>query len=111
MGDLAGKVVFAINAGGESHVDAHGIRYARDPEVTVGTASDFGRQFFIRRVPEEDQILYQTERYHTSTFGYDIPVADDGWYLLVLKFSEVYFTAPNMKVGGYAYSECLRFMD
>ena len=51
------------------------------------------------RVPEDDQILYQTERYHTSTFGYDIPVSEDGWYLLVLKFSEVYFNAPNMKVS------------
>ena len=28
----------------------------------------------------------------------DIPVADDGPYLLILKFSEVYFNAPNMKV-------------
>jgi hypothetical protein len=45
------------------------------------------------------QVLYQTERYHTSTFGYDIPVAEDGHYLLILKFSEVYFNAPNMKVG------------
>ena len=52
----------------------------------------------IGRVPQEDQILYQTERYDTATFGYDIPVYDDGWYLLVLKFSEVYFNAPNMKV-------------
>ena len=51
------------------------------------------------RVAEDDQILYQTERYHTSTFGYDIPVSEDGWYLLVLKFSEVYFNAPNMKVN------------
>ena len=54
--------------------------------------------YFSGRVPEDDQILYQTERYHTSTFGYDIPVSEDGWYLLVLKFSEVYFNAPNMKV-------------
>ena len=52
----------------------------------------------IGRVPQQDQILYQTERYDTATFGYDIPVYDDGWYLLVLKFSEVYFNAPNMKV-------------
>merc|ERR1719228_2585529 len=64
----------------------------------VGTASDYGKQLQIGRVPQQDQILYQTERYHTATFGYDIPVYDDGWYLLVLKFSEVYFNAPNMKV-------------
>lgn len=95
---LADKVVFAINAGGEAHVDVYGIRYSKDPLRTVGTASDYGKQLQIGRVPQQDQILYQTERYHTATFGYDIPVYDDGWYLLVLKFSEVYFNAPNMKV-------------
>ena len=52
----------------------------------------------IGRVPQQDQILYQTERYHSSTFGYDMPVEGDGEYLLVLKMSEVYFNAPNMKV-------------
>jgi len=95
---LAEKVIYAINSGGEAHVDTYGIRYQRDPLRSVGTASDYGKQLLIGRVPEDDQILYQTERYHTSTFGYDIPVSEDGWYLLVLKFSEVYFNAPNMKV-------------
>jgi hypothetical protein len=56
------------------------------------------------------QILYQTERYHTSTFGYDIPVAEDGHYLLILKFSEVYFNAPNMKVSLKTESLCLKCM-
>lgn len=36
--------------------------------------------------------------YHTSTFGYDIPVSQDGPYVLVLKFCEVYFDAPGQKV-------------
>ena len=90
--------MFAINAGGDAHVDVYGIRYSKDSLRTVGTASDYGKQLQIGRVPQQDQILYQTERYHTATFGYDIPVYDDGWYLLVLKFSEVYFNAPNMKV-------------
>jgi len=69
-------VIYAINAGGESHTDHHGIRYERDPLMNkVGTASDFGRQLVIGRVPAAgDQILYQTERYHHSTFGYDIPI-------------------------------------
>ena len=72
----------------------------------------------VGRVSQQDQILYQTERYHTATFGYDMPVRGDGDYLLILKFSEVrcsllspssiphplflfpqvYFNAPNMKV-------------
>merc|ERR1719225_381389 len=63
-----------------------------------GTPSEYGKQLLIGRVSQQDQVLYQTERYHTTTFGYDIPISEDGRYLLVLKFSEVYFNAPNMKV-------------
>jgi len=92
-----GEVVYAVNCGGDSHTDVHGVSYAKDSN-RAGTESDYGRQLSIGRVPPVDQVLYQTERYHTNTFGYDIPVREDGWYLLVLKFSEVYFGAPNMKV-------------
>ena len=92
-----GDIVYAVNCGGEPHVDVLGIAYDRDPS-RAGTASDYGKQLLIGRVAPHDQILYQTERYHTATFGYDIHVHEDGWYLLVLKFSEVYFSAPNMKV-------------
>eukprot|EP00096_Caligus_rogercresseyi_P010228 TRINITY_DN3651_c0_g1_i2.p1 TRINITY_DN3651_c0_g1~~TRINITY_DN3651_c0_g1_i2.p1 ORF type:complete len:256 (-),score=78.54 TRINITY_DN3651_c0_g1_i2:1175-1942(-) len=92
-----GDIIFAVNCGGDSHVDIYGIKYAKDPN-NIGTSSDYGKQLVIGRVHLHDQILYQTERYHTATFGYDIDVSSDGWYLLVLKFSEVYFSAPNMKV-------------
>ncbi|XP_014220122.1 malectin-A-like [Trichogramma pretiosum] len=93
------EAIYAINAGGDAHIDIHGIRYARDPLMgKVGTASDYGKQLIIGRVDPADQILYQTERYHHSTFGYDIPVSEDGDYVLILKFSEVYFNSPNMKV-------------
>jgi len=92
-----GEVVYAVNCGGEAHLDSLGVRYSADP-LNVGTASDYGRQLIIGRVGQQDQPLYQTERYHTGTFGYDIPVDADGVYLLVLKFSEVYFSAPSMKV-------------
>lgn len=94
-----GDIVYAVNCGGEEHADIYGIRYARDAS-RVGTPSDYGKQLIIGRVPAQDQIIYQTERYHINTFGYDIPVEEDGWYLLVLKFSEVYFSAPNMKVSS-----------
>ncbi|CAH0382084.1 unnamed protein product [Bemisia tabaci] len=94
-----GEVIYAVNAGGDSHVDIFGIEYDRDPlHNKVGTASDYGKQLIIGRVPQNDQILYQTERYHHSTFGYDIPIEEDGQYVMVLKFCEVYFNAPNMKV-------------
>jgi len=94
-----GEVIYAINAGGEAFTDSLGISYERDPLFgKVGTASDYGKQLLIGRVPPSDQILYQTERYHHSTFGYDIPINDNGEYVMVLKFCEVYFNSPNMKV-------------
>lgn len=94
-----GEVIYAINAGGDAFTDSLGIKYDRDPLFgKVGTASDYGKRLLIGRVPPNDQILYQTERYHHSTFGYDIPIREDGDYVMVLKFCEVYFNAPNMKV-------------
>lgn len=93
------QIVYAVNCGGEAHTDTYGIRYERDPlHGRIGIASDYGKRLLIGRVPPNDHILYQTERYHTSTFGYDIPIHADGEYVLVLKFSEVYFNAPDQKV-------------
>ncbi|XP_058125574.1 malectin-A isoform X1 [Anopheles ziemanni] len=94
------NIIYAINAGGEAHSDSHGIHYARDPLMgKVGTESDYGRQLLvINRVMPNDEILYQTERYHHDTFGYELPLAGDGDYVLILKFCEVYFNGPNMKV-------------
>lgn len=92
------EVIYAINAGGPSHMDEMGIEYDEDP-LEVGQASDYGKKILMMgRVSQADEILYQTERYHTSTFGYDIPLDGDGTYMLVLKFCEVYFNAPNQKV-------------
>ena len=92
------EVIYAINAGGEAVTDSYGILYMNDPLMgKIGTSSDYGKQLMIGRVNEVDQILYQTERYHHSTFGYDIPISEDGDYHMILKFSEVYFNAPNMK--------------
>lgn len=93
------EVIYAINAGGESHTDSNGISYTKDPLMgKVGTASDYGKQLIIGRINNVDQILYQTERYHHNTFGYDIPISQDGDYVMILKFCEVYFNSPNMKV-------------
>lgn len=92
------KVVYAVNAGGDDHTDQHGIHYEADP-LTVGISSDYGKHLLmIGRVQEQDEVLYRTERYHTTTFGYDFPADGDGDYALIMKFCEVYFDAPNRKV-------------
>lgn len=93
------NTIYAINAGGDSHTDSFGIRYAKDPHSgKIGTGSDYGKQLLIGRINPIDQILYQTERYHHNTFGYDIPISEDGDYVMILKFCEVYFNSQNMKV-------------
>lgn len=97
-GSSPGEVIWAVNCGGDSHVDEYGIAYMRDPLQRVGVASDFGRSLLIQRVPPPDQILYQTERYHTQSFTYEVPISREGNYVLVLKFCEVWFTQPNQKV-------------
>lgn len=94
---VAYEVVYAVNCGGGKHTDRFGIHYIADSN-TVGVPSEFGRTLTISRVHPDDMILYQTERYHTSSFAYDISVPDDGQYLLIAKFSEVYFQHPGGKV-------------
>lgn len=92
------KVIYAVNCGGEEHTDSNGIKYEKDT-LKIGTSSDFGKNLAsIARCPQSDEVVYQTERYHTSTFGYEIPLAGDGDYVLVLKFAEVYFNTLNAKV-------------
>lgn len=104
-----GEIIYALNAGGESFTDSLGIRYRRD-YLTVGTASDYGKVLDIKRVPQQDKILYQTERYSTETFGYNIPMPNsDGDYVLWLKFSEVWFNAPNLKVGSILLGSLIRY--
>ncbi|AWP06510.1 putative malectin-like [Scophthalmus maximus] len=96
---LAERVIWAVNAGGEAHVDVHGIHFKKDPlEGKLGKASDHGVRLPILRSSPEDQILYQTERYNEDTFGYDVPIREEGDYILVMKYAEVYFAQSQQKV-------------
>ena len=85
-----GEVIYAVNSGGSSHTDLNGVHYQAD-KLSVGIPSDFGKSVQISRVAPADQILYQTERYHVADFGYNIPIKHEGDFVLVFKFSEVYF--------------------
>lgn len=45
------------STGGEAHIDVYGVRYEKDPLTgKMGTASDFGKQLVIGRVPPGDQV-------------------------------------------------------
>ncbi len=88
----------SLVAGGKEHTDVHGIHYKADP-LKIGVASDFGSRLMIGRAHSADMILYQTERYHHDDFSYEMDLSmEDGDYVLVLKFAEVYFQSPKQKV-------------
>ncbi|VDM33298.1 unnamed protein product [Hydatigera taeniaeformis] len=98
-GNLAAKLnpVFAVNCGGDEHIDSNGVLYFADFNDR-GIASGHGLNLVMHRAPESDAVLYQTERYDTSSFFYEFPIPADGKYVLHLKFSEVWFQYPNGKV-------------
>lgn len=66
--------------------------------LSLFEASDYGMRLPILRSSPEDQVLYQTERYNEDTFGYDIPIREEGDYILVMKYAEVYFAQSQQKV-------------
>ena len=85
------KVIAAINCGGDQYIDSNGIIYEKDNYYNGGTSSDLGLSYSIKNT--EDELLYQTERWSSETLTYSIPLKPNinGKYVLVLKFSEVYF--------------------
>ena len=73
------------------------VHYKTDA-ILLFVASDYGLRLPILRSSPEDQILYQTERYNEDTFGYEIPIRDEGDYILVMKYAGVYFAQSQQKV-------------
>uniref|UniRef100_A0A8R1I201 Malectin domain-containing protein n=1 Tax=Caenorhabditis japonica TaxID=281687 RepID=A0A8R1I201_CAEJA len=94
--NLGDRVVMAVNCGGPETVGAYGIEYSADYS-TDGTASDHGMQYSFHNAQPEDLDVYTTERWSSSSFSYEIPVGD-GEYVIMLKFSEVYFQSAGQKV-------------
>ena len=96
------KVIAAINCGGEDYTDSNGITYEKDNYYNGGTSSDHGLSFTIRNT--DDESLYQTERWSSETLTYSIPLKSNinGKYVLILKFSEVYFNLKGEKVFNVA---------
>ncbi|VDK54917.1 unnamed protein product [Cylicostephanus goldi] len=82
---------------GRRHQGAYGIVY-QEERNTQGIASDFGTRWAFPNAPEEDRRLYETERYHNGDMTYVFDIPKEGNYVIILKFSEVYFQGPGQKV-------------
>jgi hypothetical protein len=96
------KVIVAVNCGGDDYTDSKGVKYEADNYFNGGTSSDHGLSYSIKNT--EDELLYQTERWSSETLTYSLPLKPNinGKYVLILKFSEVYFNMKGEKVFNVA---------
>ena len=96
------KVIAAINCGGDEYIDANGVKYEADKYFNGGTPSEHGLNFNIKNT--DDELLYQTERWSSETLTYSLPLKSNinGKYVLILKFSEVYFNSKGEKIFNVA---------
>ena len=96
------KVIAAVNCGGNEYIDSNGVRYEADKYFNGGTSSEHGLNFDIKNT--DDPQLYQTERWSSETLTYSLPLKSNinGKYVLILKFSEVYFNSKGEKIFNVA---------
>jgi hypothetical protein len=101
-------VIYAVNAGGDEHKDVYEINYEKDN--TIGHAIDVGSED-INNVAHQDQIIYKTIAHSPTTFGYNLPIINDGMYWLNLKFFNYYKSCTsgdhlfNVFLNGHAILE------
>ena len=90
------NVEIAINCGGPEFRTKNGVVYQKDNYFSGGESSDFGTNSEIKNT--KDKEIYQTERWSSESLIYNLPLKNDGKYVLVLKFSEVYFNSKGEKI-------------
>ena len=93
------NVEIAINCGGPEFRTKAGVTYQKDNYFNGGEPSDFGTNSEIKNTKEKE--IYQTERWSTENLIYNLPLKKDGKYVLVLKFSEVYFNNKGEKIFDF----------
>lgn len=88
------KVIYALNCGSDKQFTSKdGFVYQPDKWYKEGVVATY---FNHKKVPKtgfkytRDQNLHRTERYSTRGFlEYDLPLQQDGDYVLILQFAEV----------------------
>ena len=98
------KVVYALNCGGDrGFMSEHGFEYQPDKYFKNGQIADYPNNH--PNLPAEgikytrDKQLHQRERYSTTGWlDYELPIAADGDYVLILNFCELNFNNVNQRV-------------
>jgi hypothetical protein len=80
------EVVYAVNCGGDAQIGSNGIKYEADPGPCDNNDTQVTNHGIAGGLPYADGIIFQHQRCHYNPFTYDVPVLDDGKYVLILKF-------------------------
>jgi hypothetical protein len=94
---LGGAVPIRIVAGGPRVVDDAGNEWQADTHYHGGQTYTTGDRISGTATPE----LYQNERFYDETFQYRFCVPE-GSYNVTLKFAEIWFTEPSLRVFDVA---------
>jgi Malectin domain len=102
---IAYEQIYAFNAGGDAHTDSDGIIYQKDvsPYIQKYYHSDLD----LGNVPESDRDLYRKDenlnhKINNIPLKFDIPLKNDGHYLLIAKFASGYYASSytqNMRLN------------
>jgi len=90
--------LYRVNCGGSLYVDKQGFTWAADKSWSSGTWGYVGGNTASTSNPisgTEDDPLYQTERYGSSTYRFTVP---NGNYRIRLLYSEIYCTTSNCRI-------------
>jgi hypothetical protein len=82
------EVVYAVNCGGGAQIGSNGINYEADPGSCDNNDTQVVDHGIVGGLPYSDGIIFQHQRCHYNPFTYEVPVLDDGKYVLILKFFE-----------------------
>ncbi|CAG9312392.1 unnamed protein product [Blepharisma stoltei] len=104
-------IVLAINSGGSAYTSSFGFSYSDDIYYTPAT-NKVSNLAGINIADTVDEFIYQSERWNSETWGYDLPISTDGTYVLILQFAEIIFSAANyrvftVKIGDYVVANNL----
>jgi len=104
------KVVYAVDCGNPNGAkSAYGFYYQPDMGFSKNTkVADYGINPEMSGATIKyttDQQVYMTERHADESFTYEIPLQTQGKYVLILKFSELYFRQSRKRVFNIKFGD------
>jgi hypothetical protein len=101
------QVIFALNVGGDTHIDSNGIEYHKD-NSNQGSQYVCDKHTQVTGALATDQYIYKSIRHNFR--NYVLPVQGDGEYLLILKFMQCTKIKPGERILDVLLNEQHRIL-